>query len=107
MTARLDAWMPRPDVSSAHATTVSAPVAGSTPRCSPWREIVGVSADVKQVTLQDEPAPMYFVPCSQGLITTPHLVIRSADTAVVETARRVVAEADRLRVGPMHTLRSD
>jgi hypothetical protein len=25
MTARLDAWMPRPDVSSAHATTVAAP----------------------------------------------------------------------------------
>jgi putative ABC transport system permease protein len=61
---------------------------------APWREVVGVSADAKQLTLQDDPAPMYFVPYSQGLITTPHVVIRSADAAIAETARRVVAEAD-------------
>ena len=62
----------------------------------PWREIVGVIADVKQVSLQDEPSPMFVVPHSQGLITTPHLVIRSAGAleAIPEAARRVVAAVD-------------
>jgi len=63
---------------------------------TPWREIVGVAADVKQVSLREEPAPMYFVPYAQGMITTPHLVIRSAGAAetVPESARRVIAAAD-------------
>ena len=63
---------------------------------TPWREIVGVAADVKQVSLREEPAPMYFVPYAQGMITTPHLVIRSTGAAetVPESARRVIAAAD-------------
>jgi predicted permease len=63
---------------------------------APWREIVGVSADVKQVSLQDTPAPMYFVPHPQGMITTPHIVIRGAGalSAVPESARRIIAAAD-------------
>ncbi len=62
----------------------------------PWREIVGVAADVKQVSLQDQPSPMFVVPHAQGMITTPHLVIRSAGAldAIPEAARRVVAAAD-------------
>ncbi|MGD9905003.1 MAG: ADOP family duplicated permease [Vicinamibacterales bacterium] len=63
---------------------------------TPWREIVGVVADAKQVTLHDPPAPMYFVPYAQGLITTPHLVVRSEPgiAGTAEAIRRVVAAAD-------------
>jgi putative ABC transport system permease protein len=63
---------------------------------APWREIVGVAADVKQVTLRDSSDPMYFVPHAQGIITTPHIVIRSAAAAesIPEAARRVIAAAD-------------
>jgi putative ABC transport system permease protein len=62
---------------------------------APWREIVGVAADVKQVTLRDSPDPMYFVPHAQGIISTPHIVIRSAAAeSVPESARRVIAAAD-------------
>lgn len=63
---------------------------------APWREVVGVVGDTKQVTLLDEPAPAFFVPHSQGMITTPHLVIRSTQgaDAVPAAVRRIVAAAD-------------
>lgn len=63
---------------------------------SPWREIVGVVSDIKQQTLNEQSSPAYCVPYSQGLITTPHLVVRAATPidAVPEMVRRVVAAAD-------------
>jgi len=63
---------------------------------TPWREVVGVVADAAQVNLIDEPGPAFYVPYSQGMITTPHLVLRSAERAdaVPAAARRVIAAAD-------------
>ena len=63
---------------------------------TPWREIVGVVSDVKQQTLNEAPSPAYFVPHAQGLITTPHIVVRAAGAldAIPETVRRVVAATD-------------
>ena len=63
---------------------------------TPWREIVGVVSDVKQQTLNEAPSPAYFVPHAQGLITSPHIVVRAAGAldAIPETVRRVVAATD-------------
>jgi putative ABC transport system permease protein len=63
---------------------------------TPWREVVGVVSDVKQQTLNEAPSPAYFVPHAQGLITTPHIVVRAAGAldAIPETVRRVVAATD-------------
>jgi predicted lysophospholipase L1 biosynthesis ABC-type transport system permease subunit len=63
---------------------------------TPWRTIVGVVADATQVSLLDEPGPTFYVPYSQGMITTPHLVIRGARAvdAVPGVVRRLVAAAD-------------
>ncbi|MGE0360112.1 MAG: ADOP family duplicated permease [Vicinamibacterales bacterium] len=63
---------------------------------TPWREIVGVAADVRQRTLQEAPEPMYYLPLAQGLITTPHVVVRTAtvDLHVAEAVRQVVARID-------------
>ena len=59
------------------------------------------------MSLREEPAPMSFVPYAQGMITTPHLVIRSTGAAetVPESARRVIAAADpELAVSSVRTL---
>lgn len=63
---------------------------------APWREVVGVVADTAQVSLLDEPGPAFFVPHSQGMITTPHIAIRAVGTAGVTpaAARRVIAAVD-------------
>jgi putative ABC transport system permease protein len=63
---------------------------------TPWREIVGVVSDIKQQTLNEPPAPAMYVPHAHGLITTPHIVVRSAGTvdAVPEIVRRVILAAD-------------
>jgi putative ABC transport system permease protein len=62
---------------------------------TPWREVVGVVGDVKQRTLNEDADPMFYVPHSQGLITTPHIVVRSRSMeAIPETVRQIVAKAD-------------
>ena len=63
---------------------------------TPWREVVGVVSDVKQETLNEAPSPAYFVPHAQGLITTPHIVVRAAGPvdAIPELVRQAVAAAD-------------
>jgi predicted permease len=53
----------------------------------PWREIVGVVADVKQDTLTEAVQPTYYVPYAQGLISNLQFVVRSpADPAAVVRA---------------------
>lgn len=62
----------------------------------PWREIVGVVGDFKQQTLNETAGPAIFIPHAHGLITTPHIVVRTAggvDT-VPEMVRRVILAAD-------------
>jgi putative ABC transport system permease protein len=63
---------------------------------SPWRVIVGVSGDFRHQSLNDPPRPTVFVPFPQGLITTPHLVVRTATPAgaMAETVRQTVARRD-------------
>jgi len=63
---------------------------------TPWREVVGVVSDVKQQTLNEPPGPAYFVPHTQGLITTPHILVRASGAidAIPEAVRRVVAATD-------------
>ncbi len=72
------------------------PGLGTTEPETPWREVVGVVSDVKQKALNEAVRPMFFVPYAQGLITTPHIVIRAAGglDAIPEIARRVIAARD-------------
>jgi putative ABC transport system permease protein len=63
---------------------------------APWRDVVGVVSDVKQKALNEAVRPMFFVPYGQGLITTPHIVMRAAGSfdAIPEIARNVIAARD-------------
>jgi len=63
---------------------------------TPWREVVGIAGNVKQQTLNERVKPLYFVPYAQGMITTPHIVLRSAGPpeAVPESARKLIAARD-------------
>ena len=63
----------------------------------PWREVVAVVGDFKQLALDEPPRPADFVPYAQGLITTPHVIIRTADapTHIVERLRESLARRDR------------
>jgi putative ABC transport system permease protein len=72
------------------------PGLSTTEQETPWREVVGVVADVTQVTLLDEPGPAFYLPHSQAMITTPHLVVRGRQTAetVAAAIRTAIAAAD-------------
>jgi putative ABC transport system permease protein len=63
---------------------------------TPWREIVGVVSDVKVARLNEEASPAFYVPYTQGLITSPHIVVRASRQveAMPEAVRQVVARAD-------------
>ena len=72
------------------------PGLSTTERETPWRAIVGVVGDIKQEALNESARAAYFVPYAQGLITTPHILMRAdgdAD-ALVESARKIVAAMD-------------
>jgi putative ABC transport system permease protein len=62
----------------------------------PWREIVGVVSDIKQQSLTEAPGPAIYIPHAHGLITSPHIVVRTASglDAVPEMVRRVIMSAD-------------
>lgn len=72
------------------------PGLGTTEPETPWREVVGVVADVKQKALNEAVKPMFFVPYTHGLITTPHIVIRAGGDldAIPEVARKIIAARD-------------
>jgi len=73
------------------------PGLSTTEKETPWREIVGVVADVKQHALNEPARPGYFVPYAQGLISSLHLVIRSSGddpASVVESVRKTLARQD-------------
>jgi predicted permease len=62
----------------------------------PVREVVGIVGNIHQRGLAVEPAPHYYLPWTQAVITTPYLVIRTnGDPAALERAvKTTVAEMD-------------
>lgn len=72
------------------------PMLSTTEPDAPWREVVGVVADVKQVNLLEDAGSAFYLPYAQGMIATPHIVVRGAEASegLPEAARRVVAAAD-------------
>jgi predicted permease len=74
------------------------PGLSTTEKETPWREIVGVVADIKHLALTESGKPAYFIPYAQGLISTLYLIVRTAgDPAglgLVEDVRRTLARKD-------------
>ena len=70
----------------------------TTEKETPWREIVGVVADIKHGALAESDQPAYFVPFAQGLISPLYLIVRTAgDPAgqgVVAEVRKALARKD-------------
>lgn len=79
----------------------------------PCTEIVGVVADARRTTIQEESSVQYYLPVAQGAFTraqagTIMLRTQGAPEAMVETARRAIqalaADAPAVRGGTLHTL---
>jgi ABC-type antimicrobial peptide transport system permease subunit len=72
------------------------PGALTTERQTPWREIVGVVSDIKHLALGEPSRPAFFIPYTQGLISSLHLVIRTASdpAGIVEAVRKTIAGKD-------------
>ena len=64
---------------------------------APMREVVGVVGNVKGVGLTADAAPQYYLPWEQAVITSPALVIRTAEdpTNLIASLRAVVSDMDR------------
>ncbi len=62
-----------------------------------WREIVGVVADVKRMSISEAPQPEYYVPFAQAAVAPPFIAMRVAgDPAAYEHAvAAAVAELDK------------
>ena len=54
------------------------PGLSTTEKETPWREIVGVVADIKHGALTESDQPAFFVPFAQGLISPLYLIVRTA-----------------------------
>lgn len=69
----------------------------TTEKETPWREVVAVVRDFKQLTLDEAPRPADFVPYAQGLISPMYLVIRTSDAParVIDEIRGAVSKKDR------------
>jgi len=72
------------------------PSMNTTEKEPPWREIVGITRDIRQRALNEPGRPAYFIPYAQGLISTLYIVIRTNSTpaVVVDQARRAVSKKD-------------
>ena len=64
---------------------------------APVREIVGVVGDVKRQSLTTEDEPIYYLPWTQAVITSPTLCIRTAGdpTNLIGALRGQLAQMDR------------
>jgi len=62
----------------------------------PWREIVGVAADVKNEMLNERSQPAYYVPYAQGLISNLQFLIRSSadPAAAIASVKAAVQRED-------------
>ena len=74
------------------------PGLSTTEKQTPWREIVGVVADIKHSTLTESDQPGFFVPFAQGLISPLYLIVRTdgdpAALGVSEEIRKTLARKD-------------
>lgn len=68
----------------------------TTEAAEPWREIIGVVADVKNEMLNEETQPAYYLPYTQGLISRLQFVVRSAGdpAAALASVRAAVQRQD-------------
>jgi putative ABC transport system permease protein len=73
------------------------PGANDSPGDDPWREIVGIVADIHSAGLASEPEPTYYIPYPQLVWGAPTIVVRSAadESIVVPEIRNVVHSMDR------------
>lgn len=64
---------------------------------APMREVVGVVGNIKGVGLTTDAAPQYYLPWEQAVITSPALVVRTAEdpTKLIAPLRSVVSDMDR------------
>ena len=74
------------------------PGLSTTEKETPWREIVGVVADIKHGALTESDQPAFFVPFAQGLISPLYLIVRTAGEpagqGVAEDIRKALARKD-------------
>jgi ABC-type antimicrobial peptide transport system permease subunit len=74
------------------------PGLSTTEKETPWREIVGVVADIKHGALTESDQPALFVPFAQGLISPLYLIVRTAGEpaaqGVAEDIRKALARKD-------------
>jgi len=74
------------------------PGLSTTEKETPWREIVGVVADIKHGALTEADQPAFFIPFAQGLISPLYLIVRTAgDPAgqgIAEDIRKALARKD-------------
>ena len=72
------------------------PSVRTTEKEAPWREIVAVVGDFRQRSLSEASRPAYFVPYSQGLISTLFIVMHTAGepARAVDEVRKAVARKD-------------
>jgi putative ABC transport system permease protein len=68
----------------------------TTEKETPWREVVAVVRDFKQLSLTQEPRPADFVPYAQGLISPLSIVIRTAGptAGAIDQLRDVLGKKD-------------
>jgi putative ABC transport system permease protein len=67
------------------------------PAGPPWREIVGVVADARAMSLRDAPAPLVYLPHAQFAVSGMALIARTANDpqSLLPALRRAVAEVDK------------
>jgi predicted permease len=74
------------------------PGLSTTEKETPWREIVGVVADIKHGALTESDQPAFFIPFAQGLISPLYLIVRTAGEpaaqGVAEDIRKALARKD-------------
>jgi putative ABC transport system permease protein len=74
------------------------PGLSTTEKETPWREIVGVVADIKHGALTESDQPAFFIPFAQGLISPLYLIVRTAGEpagqGVAEDIRKTLARKD-------------
>jgi putative ABC transport system permease protein len=83
------------------------PGLSTTEKDVPWRQIVGIVRDVKLLKLSEEAGPAYYVPYAQGLITSLHIIVRTAGSpaaAVADVRNAIVARDRELAVADVLTM---
>jgi predicted permease len=72
------------------------PGAGDEPGEAPWREIIGVVADIRSLSLGAPPDPAYYLPLSQLVWGEPTVLVRTAvdPSSILPAVRDVLRQMD-------------